>query len=224
MAEQWQFIDTGEGDPAWNMAFDDVVLRRAEAMNTAVLRFYGWSEPAATFGYFQRHSEVEAMTELRPLIRRSAGGGLVPHDADWTYSISVPATHDWHAMRAAESYRRAHEWLQRAFEAAGVATELADCCVAEGPGRCFAGAEKFDLLFRGRKIAGAAQRRVKFGLLIQGSVQPGDVGVGRAAWREAMQQVADVEWSEFQRDDEFDSEVEALVRSKYGAAEFIRRR
>jgi hypothetical protein len=42
---------------------------------------------------------------------------------------------------------------------------------SEIPGACFAGHERFDLLWRGRKIAGAAQRRNQLGLLIQGSVQ-----------------------------------------------------
>jgi lipoate-protein ligase A len=52
-------------------------------------------------------------------------------------------------------------------------------------GQCFAGYEKYDLLWRGRKIAGAAQRRNRFGLLIQGSVQP-PPGLLRAGWEQAM--------------------------------------
>ena len=80
-----------------------------------VLRFYGWTEPAATFGYFQKFSEVERATPLRPLIRRPTGGGIVPHDADWTYSAAFPPGHEWHSLKAEESYRRIHDWLRLAF-------------------------------------------------------------------------------------------------------------
>ena len=45
-------------------------------------------------------------------------------------------------------------------------------CYIRFAGPCFAGYEKFDVLWHGKKIAGAAQRRNKLGLLIQGSVQP----------------------------------------------------
>ena len=62
------------------------------------------------------------------------------------------------------------------FRRLAIATELAKCCAKEMPGRCFVGAEKFDVLADGRKIAGAAQKRNKRGLLIQGSIQP------RAGW------------------------------------------
>ena len=75
-------------------------------------------------------------------------------------------------MRAEESYAQMHRWLQTAFGNLALSTELAPCCRKETPGQCFAGYEKFDLLHCGRKLAGAAQRRNKFGLLIQGSIQP----------------------------------------------------
>ena len=110
----------------------------------------------------------------------------MPHDADWTYSLVFPASHEWYNTKATESYRRVHAWLQSAFAALGVETELAPCAMKTGPGQCFAGYEKSDLLWRGRKIAGAAQRRTREGLLIQGSVQPPPLGLLRPHWENAM--------------------------------------
>src|SRR5690349_19751686 len=150
------------------MACDEALLEWAAQLGRPVLRFYAWSRPAATFGYFQAYSLVETMTELRPLLRRPTGGGLVPHDADWTYSVTIPPGDPWHRSRALESYRRIHEWLQAALWRLGVQTELAPGRVVEAPGQCFVGAETFDLLFNHRKVAGAAQRRRQDGLLIQG--------------------------------------------------------
>src|SRR5207245_480278 len=141
-----------------------------------VLRLYSWTERAASFGYFQRYAEIEGLTLLRPLVRRPTGGGLVPHDADWTYSLLFPMGHEWYSLAAIESYRRVHEWLQAAFAGLNVETELAPVAYKPRPGQCFAGYERFDLLWQGRKIAGAAQRRRSDGLLIQGSVQPPPLG------------------------------------------------
>ena len=179
-------LNSGVGEAAFNMALDEALLEAMPQLAAPVLRFYGWIEPAATFGYFQKYAEVSAATSLRPLIRRPTGGGLVPHDADWTYSLTFPAGHSWHLLRAEESYRRVHEWIQAALASLEVDTELAPCCNKTAPGQCFAGYEKFDLLWHGRKIAGAAQRRTKHGLLIQGSVQPPLPGLARAAWEKAL--------------------------------------
>lgn len=173
------------GAPDWNMAADEALLLTASTRALPLLRFYGWSEPAATFGYSQRYAEVAATTRLRPLIRRPTGGGIVPHDRDWTYSLAVPPGHPWHALSAIESYRTMHQWIVDAFAALSVPTELAPCCVKTAPGQCFVGHERFDVLWHGRKIAGAAQRRNRHGLLIQGSVQP-PPSCRRTDWEEAM--------------------------------------
>jgi len=184
----WLLLNSGRCDAAFNMAQDEALLEAAARLQMPVLRFYGWLQPAATFGYFQHFSEVGRATHLRPLIRRPTGGGLVPHDADWTYSFTVPPGHAWHALKAEESYRRIHEWIRRAFAKLNLETELAPCCRKELPGQCFAGHEKFDLLWHGKKIAGAAQRRNRSGLLIQGSVQP-PPAVVRADWETAMVEI-----------------------------------
>jgi lipoyl(octanoyl) transferase len=183
---EWLVIDSGPCEAAFNMALDEALLETAPETAHPVLRFYGWTQPAATFGYFQHIAEIERVTPLRPLIRRPTGGGLVPHDRDWTYSVAIPPQHPWYELRAAESYERMHQWIQRAFAALNVATELAPCCRKEVPGQCFAGYEKSDVLWFGRKIAGAAQRRSKSGLLIQGSVQPPPSVSNRGDWHQAM--------------------------------------
>jgi len=87
----WLLLNSGRCGSTFNMAMDEALLEAMPRFGQPVLRFYGWSEPAATFGYFQKFAEVERLTKLRPLIRRPTGGGLVPHDADWTYSLVFPA-------------------------------------------------------------------------------------------------------------------------------------
>src|SRR5579862_9661768 len=198
----WHLLRQGKNATDYNMALDEALLELAPKLARPVLRLYGWMEPAASFGYSQKYADVVKLTPLRPLIRRPTGGGLVPHDADWTYSLLFPPDHFWHRLKAVESYRRAHEWLRDAFAAMNVATTLSPESQKEIPGQCFVGAEKDDLLWHGRKIAGAAQRRTRNGLLIQGSVQPPPIPVVRADWERAMCGVAQasqgVSWSDFE--------------------------
>jgi lipoyl(octanoyl) transferase len=213
----WLVINSGQGEAAFNMALDEALLESVARLGAPVLRFYGWSQPAATFGYFQHFAEIERTTMLRPLIRRPTGGGLVPHDADWTYSLAFPPGHEWHQLRAEESYRRVHEWIQAAFAKLGIATELAPCCKKTAPGQCFVGYEKFDLLWHGKKIAGAAQRRNKLGLLIQGSVQPPPVGLQRDDWQAAMLAAAEnnSDWRELSVGGALIGLANQLVTEKY---------
>lgn len=196
----WRMWKEGAHPAAWNMAVDAALLETASTLSSPLLRFYAWTEDAATFGYSQDFGVVQTMTRLRPLVRRPTGGGIVEHDADWTYSVVVPACDPWHALSARESYRKIHEWMREAFAAACVATELSPCCAREAPGRCFAGAERHDLLLDGRKIAGAAQRRTRCGLLIQGSVRCTGTGVLRGAWERGVVEAMrgrGVEWEDF---------------------------
>jgi lipoate-protein ligase A len=224
----WLLIHSGRQRAAINMAVDEALLEAMPRWRRPVLRFYGWTEPAATFGYFQKYAEVAERTLLRPLVRRPTGGGIVPHDADWTYSLAFPAGHDWHQLAAVASYQRVHEWIQAAFARLAVATELAPGARHTAPGACFEGYETSDVLWRGRKIAGAAQRRNKLGLLIQGSVQPPPVNLARAEWERAMGKVAQerwrMEWRELSAEAEFNDQVEALVTGKYARAEYNQKR
>jgi lipoyl(octanoyl) transferase len=221
-------LQSGPCDYAFNMALDEALLQAAPRLGGPVLRFYGWTEPAASFGYFQKHADIERITELRPLVRRPTGGGLVPHDADWTYSLVFPPDNDWYSLRATDSYHRVHEWIRAAFAMLNLAAALAPACRKTLPGQCFQGYEKSDLLWGGRKIAGAAQRRTRDGLLIQGSVQPPNLAVARAAWEKAMCDVARVEqgvrWVAFNPDTLLTERALELARQKYSQASYNRKR
>src|SRR5437660_4168258 len=151
--EHWLLLESGAGGHAYNMAMDEALLEAMPWLGAPVLRFYGWDEPAASFGYFQKYEDVQRLTRLRPLVRRPTGGGLVPHDADWTYSLVFPTTDEWYSLSATESYQRVHQWIQAAFARFDIAAELAPCCRKVALGQCFAGHEKYDLLWRGQKIA-----------------------------------------------------------------------
>ena len=167
------------------------IMPRARQTGVALLWLDGTGGDVRLFPKIFRS---RAATYLRPLIRRPTGGGIVPHDADWTYSAVFPPGHEWHSLKAEESYRRIHDWLRLAFAELKMETELAPCCKKSAPGQCFAGHEKFDLLWHGKKIAGAAQRRNKLGLLIQGSVQPPVQLPVAADWEKAMRTVAENEF------------------------------
>jgi len=224
----WLLLASGPGDPAFNMAMDEALLVSMPRLQTPVLRFYSWTIPAASFGYFQKYSEVERMTHLRPLVRRPTGGGLVPHDADWTYSLAVPVSNGWYALRAADSYLRMHQWIKEAFDRAGIPTELANVPRHSGPGQCFVGYEKSDVLYNGLKIAGAAQRRTRDGLLIQGSIQPGPIKLTRAEWEKNMVSAA-MDFLEgfhriFEPDNPLLEKVQQLVQVKYSDTRFNQRR
>ncbi|MCS7336985.1 MAG: hypothetical protein NZ739_01925 [Verrucomicrobiae bacterium] len=225
---EWYLYRSGPGAPTFNMAMDEALLEFMPQIDTPVLRFYGWAEPAATFGYFQKYSEVERATRLRPLIRRPTGGGLVPHAADWTYSLVFPASHPWYRLRAAESYRSVHAWVQAAFSLIGVPTELAPntCIVTQG--QCFAGWEESDLLWHGRKIAGAAQRRTRTGLLIQGSIQPAAEWPHRSAWEDAMIRTGaerlGIHWAVFEPEPILLERARELAARKYALESYNRKR
>lgn len=230
VAETWLLLQSGEGAAAFNMALDEALLEHAVRLGAPVLRFYGWTERAASFGYSQRFVDVANATRLRPLVRRPTGGGLVPHAADWTYSLVFPPTHSWSELSASESYRRAHEWIGAAFARLDVKTEVASCCRKELAGQCFVGHEKFDLLWNGRKIAGAAQRRNRSGLLIQGSLQPPLLPLAKADWQQAMCDVAALDWmpatkwKPFTPDGELIERAGELARTKYSLTAYNERR
>jgi lipoate-protein ligase A len=181
---------------AENMAVDFLLLQRYPEP-TPRFRHYGWRAPAFTFGLSQKLEFVR--TQLRAgetydLCRRPTGGGLVDHREDWTYALVIPRGHPLEELRATQSYRVTHEALAEALRAQNVnavTKQTVEQVPSDGgpAGVCFQRAEIFDVVndATGEKIAGAAQKRNKQGLLFQGSI-----------WRPAAGRAVD--WEKFHTD------------------------
>ncbi len=153
---------------ALNMALDEVLLADAVA---PLLRIYRWERAAVSFGYFGKYAAVAESSPGREIVRRMTGGGIVPHGEDLTYSLIVPETHAFAGSNPREVYRLVHEAIGALLAQHGDRTSLAARPTSAGSGACFDSPAEFDLLARDRKIAGAALRRTKCGLLLQGSIQ-----------------------------------------------------
>ncbi|MDP3069755.1 MAG: lipoate--protein ligase family protein [Opitutaceae bacterium] len=173
------------GSAAENMAVDFLLLQRYPHAAVPRFRHYGWRRPAFTFGYAQKIAFVRA--QLPPegpfdLCRRPTGGGLVDHRDDWTYALVLPRDHPLEELRASQSYRAVHEALAGALRTQGVPARLSEPkaeAETSAVGICFERAEIADVVHggNGAKIAGAAQKRNKHGLLFQGSIAKAATGV-----------------------------------------------
>jgi len=197
------------GGAAENMAADFLLLQRYPDAAHPRFRHYGWRRPAFTFGYAQKLAFVQPrlpVGERLDVCRRPTGGGVVDHREDWTYALVIPRGHPLEELRASYSYRAIHEALAAALRAQDVPAELSEATPDANDataGVCFQRAEIFDVVHRGsgRKIAGAAQKRNKHGLLFQGSI-----------WRPAVEHPVD--WERFH-----DGFTEALASALGVAAE-----
>ena len=151
-----------------NMALDEALLGDARV---PLLRIYRWERAAASFGYFGKFAPLAAAWPKRDIVRRMTGGGVVPHGQDLTYSLIVPEGHAFAARSPRDVYRSVHEAIGGLLASNGETPALAAPPGRAGSGVCFESPAEFDLLATGRKIAGAAMRRTKCGLLLQGSIQ-----------------------------------------------------
>jgi lipoyl(octanoyl) transferase len=153
---------------AMNMAIDEALLERC---SSPALRFYGWRGPSLSFGYFGKFADVAREAKDRDLVRRWTGGGSVPHGLDLTYSLITPASDPASGKGPPGIYAALHRAIRLALRIDGQETELAAEAAPKISDACFANPVRDDLIFRGRKVAGAAQRRTRGGFLHQGSIQ-----------------------------------------------------
>jgi lipoate-protein ligase A len=166
-------IDSRGG--AMNMAIDEALLETAVQ---PTIRFYQWDHPALSFGYFGKFEDVA--NQDRDVVRRWTGGGIVFHGEDLTYSIVIPAGDRALGEASMSIYEKTHHAIRAALAANGYVSELAASAGPKISESCFANPVRADVLSNGHKVAGAAQRRTRRGLLQQGSIQNVNFGNGFA--------------------------------------------
>lgn len=164
-------------DAVANMAADLMLLEFYPAPTQVRFRAYAWSAPAYTFGVSQAWAKYRALVPAHyPLVRRATGGGLVSHLDDWTFALVIPPNHPLFQADAMASYAAVHQALLSALLKQGLPVKLAPLPAGQrdfqSPDDCTRRAEPNDLVRAddGRKVAGAAQKRNRQGLLVEGYV------------------------------------------------------
>ena len=222
------YHDESPHSAAMNMAIDEALL---EAAVVPSIRFYRWRSPALSFGYFGKFSDVAVYAAERDLVRRWTGGGIVFHGDEVTYSIVIPASDPVFDESSIAIYEKIHRALadvlngvgERAVVAGGVdpgGIALSKHAAASGY-NCFANPVRANVMMNGRKIAGAAQRRTRRGLLQQGSIQGITTNNDLA---EKFAQSLSVNCSELEIIEEVFQRARELAQQKYGSDSWLGKR
>jgi lipoate-protein ligase A len=167
-----RLVVDGTASGAWHMAVDEVLAESAADAGLASLRFYEWSEPTLSLGYFQRFREADLHAESRdcPRVRRATGGAAILHDRELTYCLALPLAHPL-AADAIRLYLAVHEALRAALARFGLAAMLRgeEATQPGEPFLCFQRRMRGDVLVDGTKVCGSAQRRRRGAILQHGS-------------------------------------------------------
>jgi lipoyl(octanoyl) transferase len=164
----WRLVRSGPLPGALNMALDEALLNSVAAGRShPVLRLYRWDPPAVSLGYFQRGPRVinlaYCQAEGIDVVRRMTGGRAVLHDREVTYSIIAGVQGKDFSNRVLDNYRRISEALELTLKDIGLDVMIVSGRSHHRPGdahhsACFAAPSSYELLCRGCKIAGSAQK------------------------------------------------------------------
>ena len=166
LSELHVYDDREAHSAAGNMAVDEALL---ETVSAPALRFYRWRRPSLSFGYFGSFADVA---------RKSLDGRLCaagPEEASF-FTEAISRIRSFSRAATPPSRRgRAPSTGRSRGDSPGLSDQSNILLAAEDAPKvseaCFANPVIADLLADGRKIAGAAQRRTRAGLLHQGSIQ-----------------------------------------------------
>lgn len=167
-------IDAAAG--ALNMAVDEALLQSVQSGGPPVLRFYTWAPACLSLGRNQParglYDAARAAAAGIDIVRRPTGGLAVLHDRELTYCVLAPLDL-LGGPRAA--YAAINAALVDGLRASGVPVEQAAHAAPRAPvhasdAPCFRTPAAGEVVARGRKLAGSAQRCERGALLQHGSI------------------------------------------------------
>lgn len=177
----WEILDTGTQSAEKNMRLDADLLERADTFPRPVLHLYDWEGESATYGYFTDPGKLLDLTNAQTLslhlARRPTGGGIIFHLWDLAFSVLVPAHCPEFSTNTLDNYAFVNHAVLASVEtflkgAPPLALTSEDFSPRDAHCAhfCMAKPTKYDVMWEGKKVAGAAQRRTKKGFLHQGTI------------------------------------------------------
>jgi lipoate-protein ligase A len=153
---EWRLLLTGFNDAFTNMSIDEsILIHRSKDEVPSTIRFYGWSPPAVSVGYFQSLKEEVNLKKCEELkidyIRRITGGGAVFHEKEVTYSCITPIKDTLIPEDILGSYKKICGGIIQGLSRLGIESNFVPLN---------------DIIANGKKISGNAQTR-KFNTILQ---------------------------------------------------------
>jgi len=170
----WRLVVSPGLSGAANMALDREAFTQAQP----TLRFYSWRPRCITVGYSQDPAaelDLERAKQLGyDVVQRPTGGGIVFHnEAEITYSLVTALDDPLLPRGLIASYKVISEAVAAGLKLLGAAAEVKQVRDQRQAARdtlCFSYPTEFEIVARGRKLVGSAQKRNKQAILQQGSV------------------------------------------------------
>jgi len=189
---EWRLIKDSYHTGFMNMAIDEaIMIAHREGLVPPTIRFYQWSPPAVSLGYFQdleKEIDVDVCKNLGiDIVRRPTGGKAVLHDKELTYSFIIRESHPLVNDSILETYKKISGGMIRGLFYLGIKAELVPLreklksapsgneAKSEIPHSdiksiCFSIPSQYEVQVEGKKIVGSAQVRKKEIVLQHGSL------------------------------------------------------
>ncbi len=177
----WEILDTGVQPAAQNMRIDAELLENAGAHARPLLHFYEWEGDCSTYGYFidpEKYLNSDGVKKRGlSLARRPTGGGIVFHVWDMAFSVLIPSSCPEFSSNTLENYAFVNRAVLgavkdfiREHSLLSLTPDDFKSMDLQCQHFCMAKPTKYDVILDGKKVAGAAQRKTKVGLLHQGTI------------------------------------------------------
>jgi len=189
---EWRLIKDSYHTGFMNMAIDEaIMIAHREGLVPPTIRFYQWSPPAVSLGYFQdlkKEIDVDACKNLGiNIVRRPTGGKAVLHDKELTYSFIIKENHPLVNDSILETYKKISGGMIRGLSYLGIKAELVplrEKLKSTPSGNeakskiphsniksiCFSVPSQYEVQVMGKKIVGSAQVRKREIVLQHGSL------------------------------------------------------
>jgi lipoate-protein ligase A len=189
---EWRLIKDSYHTGFMNMAIDEaIMIAHREGLVPPTIRFYQWSPPAVSLGYFQdlkKEINVDTCKDMGiDIVRRPTGGKAVLHDKELTYSFIIRESHPLVNDSILETYKKISGGMIRGLSYLGITAELvplreklksgslhkkekSEIRHSDFKSICFSVPSQYEVQVEGKKIVGSAQARKREIVLQHGSL------------------------------------------------------
>ncbi|MEA2017082.1 MAG: lipoate--protein ligase family protein [Campylobacterota bacterium] len=156
-----------------NMDIDTQLFSSFDKNSIPTLRLYYWKKNSCTIGISQDFSQFINLKKYENnYAKRITGGGVLFHGDDISYSFIIPK-HYLNGFSVKKSYEIICSFLLEFYKSLGLDVRYAKDdknIVLSKSTYCQEGFEPYDIVIKGKKLGGNAQRRTKEVIFQHGSI------------------------------------------------------